>query len=276
MKHMMKVVAAAALAVAAVGAQANPQISWTYSIHTTWQGATFTPGGTVFDSPDVTGSVISWGQTGGSYTTQPGGTRSALVLSDSGTPATPKSGTVFTDTLTPQEVAKVTHYNNPLNGNWQTLSTASLQTVLTLTPLNPAANPPGSQYGPVTLNFSVNFIETLNQEPCVIGSSVCDDIFVLTQGSFDQEFTYGGYSYFVSFVPGSGPLDALPTSACTAAGASAGCLGFWTAENSSETETFGLIITSTPINPAPEPAMLGLVGVGLLGAVAATRRRRKS
>lgn len=285
MKHSIKAVAAGALAAFALGAQADPQISWTYSIHTTWQSATWT-GGSGFDqgTQTQTDTILSWGQTGGSYTTQPGGTRSALVLSNAGTPASPRGGTVFTDNVNPAAVATVTHWNNPLNANYKTLSTATLQTVLTLTPLNPAADPPGSQWGPTTLTFAVNFTETTNAVPCVItgpNTSVCDDIFVLTQGSFNQEFDYGGYTYYVSFVPMSGPYDELPLGACTAAGAAEGCLGFWTRENEHESETFGLIITSEPIDPGghnnvPEPGILGLVGLGLLGAVGASRRRRKS
>ncbi|MCC7099630.1 MAG: PEP-CTERM sorting domain-containing protein, partial [Rubrivivax sp.] len=123
-----------------------------------------------------------------------------------------------------------------------------------------------------------NFTETPNTSGSCIpeATSVCDDIFVLTGGNLNQTFAYDGYTYFVSFLDmQSGPLTPLSPQACTAAGAPVNCLGFWTAEGASETVDFGIVISSTPIS-VPEPGVLALVGLSLLGAAGASRRRRRN
>jgi hypothetical protein len=70
---------------------------------------------------------------------------------------------------------------------------------------------------------------------------------------------------------GFGPLNAA---ACTAAGALAGCQGFLTDESASNSLHPAFGITSH-IFTVPEPATLGLLGIGLIGLAGAVRIRRK-
>lgn len=279
MKHSIKVVAAGALAAFALGAQADTfQNTWDYGIYTTWTGWSFSTGG---GSQVHTGTELSWGYSGGNHEVtnlSASFNRSALVLGGAGSAADPNEGTVTTNVMTPEVVGKVTHYNNPLAGTYATLEWASLTTVLTLTPKDPAGstiNPP------LNLTFTVNFKETENTAgSCVIApanpSNPCPDIFVLSEDSLDQQFEYNGIWYTVNLVPAASGFYSLSPAACSTTGATAPCFGFWTEEGSQEFENFHLLISGDKIYETPEPGMIGLLGLGLLGAVGASRRRRKS
>lgn len=272
MKHSIKLLAAAALAVAGASAQAAFVNTWSYSISTQWVTAgpdapTFTAGG---GSQVVSASQLSWGDPSGSLSQVPNGGRSGLNILNS-----PQAGNLTTGSLAPQLAATFQHINNPISGAYATLSTASVITSLTLTPTDPAGLP----LAPKTLQFKVNFTETVNSDGTCIpeATTVCDDIFVLTAGNLNQQFTYDGFTYFVSFLDLqlNQPLLPLSNEACAAAGAPSGCLGFWTGESQSEMIDFGLVITAKPIL-VPEPGMLALAGLGLLAAVGVSRRRRQS
>jgi len=150
--------------------------------------------------------------------------------------------------------------------------------VLTLTPKDPAGT---TIDPPLSLLFTVNFKETTNSTgTCVIepapGFGPCPDIFVLTPDSLDQQFKYNDIWYTVNLVPAATGFYSLPAAACTTTGATAPCFGFWTEESSQEFEVFHLLISGDKIYETPEPGMIGLLGLGLLGAVGASRRRRKS
>lgn len=283
MKHSIKMMAAAALAVAGVSAQAAFVTDWSYSVTTQWvtsgPGApTFTATGPGTGTQIVGPSELSWG--GDNNGNAPGvgnliiggGERSGLRILNS-----PQSGigTLDTNVLTPQGVASFQHINNPLNGAFGTLRTASVRTSLTLTPFTPA----GGALAPQALTFQVDFSETPNQSGTCIpeATSVCDDVFVLVNASaLNNSFVYDGITYYVSFLDlQSGPLSPLSPQACAAAGAAPNCLGFWTAEGQAETIDFGLVITGQPI-VIPEPGVLALAGLAMLGAVGASRRRRQA
>lgn len=275
MKHSIKAAAIGALAAFAFSAQAAMVTQWSYSVATQWVtsgvGApTFSSGG---GSQTVTSSMLSWGSSIGNADPALNSDRSGLKILNS--PQNNTTGGLLTnDVLNPDLVATFQHVNNSISGDYATLLKASVLTTITLTPHAPS----GSALAPMPLTFNINFTETPNTSGSCIpeATSVCDDIFVLTGGNLNQTFAYDGYTYFVSFLDmQSGPLTPLSPQACTTAGAPVNCLGFWTAEGASETVDFGIVISSTPMS-VPEPGVLALVGLSLLGAAGASRRRRRN
>lgn len=282
MKHSIKMMAAAALAVAGVGAQAAFVNTWSYSVSTQWVTAgagapTFTATGPGTGTQIVSANELSWG--GDNNGAAPGvgnliiggGDRSGLRILNS-----PQAGNLSTNAIAPGPVATFQHVNNPISGSYGTLSTASVITSLVLTPTDPA----GAALPAQNLTFQVDFAETPNQSGTCIpeATTVCDDVFVLVNASaLNKSFVYDGITYFVSFLDlQSGPLTSLSPGACAVAGSTWPCLGFWTAEGQAETIDFGLVITGQPISLVPEPGILALTGLAMLGAVGASRRRRRA
>ena len=243
-------------------------IEWTYVVSIEWTGANFTNGGANANANVVdTDTLISWGAAGGDHTVSglPAiNSRSGLQITDS-----PAMGNVFTNNMAPALTNTITHYNNAISNQYDTLTSASLLATLDLTPVNPVG-PAADQF---TTNFFIDFIETPNTSPCGFPvDTVCDDIFVIQFGALNTEFVYDGVTYFASIVELSGNLTALPDATCATAGVANGCLGFTTPENTFTPAQFGFFITTRPVN-VPEPAMLGLFGLGLLGLRAFGRRR---
>lgn len=270
MKFAKKAIAIIGLGLAQLSAHAAFVSNWDYSVATIWTAASYTAGG---GTQILTPSEISWG--GDNNGADPGvgdlivggGNRSGLQISGS-----PETGTAVTDSGIPVLTSTYTHINNPISGTFATLATASTQTTLTLTP-QPAGTP---TFDVPPKTFDINFAETPNVEgTCVTAStSICDDIFVITLGSLNQMFEYDGFQYFLSIVKLLGPLDPLGSDACTTAGATTSpCLGFLTVEGLATSVEFGLLITSEPIQ-IPEPGVLSLMGLGLLGLVMARRRHQ--
>ncbi|SNY52389.1 PEP-CTERM protein-sorting domain-containing protein [Arsukibacterium tuosuense] len=239
-------------------------IEWTYNVTTEWTGATFSGGNA---NEIVNDSLISWGAAGGDHTDtsqNAQNSRSGLEISDS-----PAAGNVFTNNMMPAPTNTITHYNNTLSASFSTLLTAGVLTTLDLTPTDPA----GPAAPTFMTNFFVDFIETPNTTPCNFPSAtVCDDIFVIQFGALNSEFVYDGVTYFLSIVELSGNLTPLDNATCARAGVANGCLGFTTPESTLTPAQFGFLITTRPVN-VPEPAMLGLFGLGLLGLRAFGRRR---
>ncbi|WP_052750338.1 THxN family PEP-CTERM protein, partial [Arsukibacterium sp. MJ3] len=215
----------------------------------------------------VNDSLISWGRAGGDHTdaTQNAlNSRSGLQITDS-----PAMGTVFTNNMTPAPTNTITHFNNTISNTFSSLTSASVFTTLNLTPVNPVG-PAAPQF---STNFSVDFIETPNRTPCNFPSAtVCDDIFIIQFGALNTEFVYDDVTYFLSIVELSGNLTPLANATCARAGVANGCLGFTTPEKAFTPAQFGFLITTRPVN-VPEPAMLGMFGLGLLGLRAFGRRR---
>jgi hypothetical protein len=239
-------------------------IEWSFNVTTEWLGATFSGANA---NQIVNNSLISWGSAGGNHTNPgqtPTNSRSGLEIS-----ASPAMGNIFTNNLTPAPTNTITHFNNTLSNTFSTLESASVLTTLNLTPVNPVG-PAAPQF---STNFSVDFIETPNQTPCNFPSAtICDDIFVIQFGALNTEFEYLGVTYFLSIVELSGNLTPLANATCARAGVANGCLGFTTPEKAFTPAKFGFIITTRPVN-VPEPAMLGMFGLGLLGLRAFGRRR---
>ncbi len=239
-------------------------IEWSYNVKTEWLGATFSGPNT---NQIVTSSLISWGRLGGNHTDPsrtPINSRSGIAISSS-----PAVGTVFTNDVLPAATNTITHYNNTISNTYGTLTSAGILTTLNLTPLNPV----GPAVPQFSTNFLVNFIETPNVTPCNFPSvTTCDDIFIIEFGALNSEFVYAGLTYFLSIVELSGNLAVLPDATCTRASVANGCFGFTTREKTFTSARFGFFITARPVD-IPEPAMLGIFGLGLLGLTAVGRRR---
>lgn len=189
----------------------------------------------------------------------------------------PSTGIVNTNGA-PEPGVSLVHANFPIQLGIS-LKSATLTDALQLTPIAPISGP---TFDAPTLNFNILFQETVNDPTsgvCADGTlrsnaanaAGCRDIFVLgnpgelTGGSF----VFDDYLYTVTITAaGLGPLS---NAACAAAGASAGCIGFLTAENQENTLQPFFQITAQFI---PEPGMLALLGLGL-GALGFTRRRKQ-
>jgi hypothetical protein len=235
-------------------------IQWSFDVSTEWTNAVFTSGNGTASFND---SLISWGTTGGDFN-GPNLNRSALQLSNS-----PAGGIVTTNGGF-EATNTITHYNNPVALTNRLLDTASLKTTLSLTPLLPV---PGATLPFFETLFSINFVETPNSRPCNFPSATfCDDIFVLDAGELSTEFTYDDIIYTISIVELSGNLGLLPDATCARAGVANGCIGFTTPERAATPAQFAFAIT-TRIIDIPEPAILGMFGLGLLGLRAFGRRR---
>lgn len=263
MKKLNGLMAVALTSLACGAAQAAPVVEWGYNVDTVWTASSFSGASGTIINHTVDGLELSWGA---NVPLALGAERSGIVISDS--PVFSPGG-LFTNDLTPSPTATITHTNNPISSAFSTLQTATLQTTLTLFEVDPEAGvlplPP--------LTFAINFIETLNQAVCPFPStSVCDDIFVIDNAAFDNEFIYKGIKYYVSIVTPEGVIDPLPDASCLAASAPVGCFGFQTPESAVTPVRFGIVITTDPLLVS-EPGMLALAGLGLLG-VGLIRRRR--
>jgi len=254
----------AALLLASASASASVT-TWDYSITSLFTYASYTSGA----SGAVSTGTLSWGNSTGQG-------QSSLVVG--GSPAT---GSVDTyPGLTPPQTdpylgysTSLTHNNHPITGT--SLTSAVLSNYVTLNPLvpdNPALDP-------FTFLFNIAFTETPNSGTCAVSGSPtpCNDIFVLTSGLLNSEFDYddgtGLSTYYVNIFPVTGGvLSVLENSACAAAGQAAGCIGFSTAEGLSTTLAFGFTISTEPLQ-VPEPSILALLGLGMLGLFAWRRRQ---
>jgi len=308
------------LAMASGFAQAALVTEWTYSTNAVFSGAAFTTGSSTVDSYTDTASELSWGRSGANFlspSTNPSDNRSALTVGDfSVNPETktgggPAKGSVLTvvGALDNQaEIGKgisLTHWNNVLDGNFLTLTGATITDTITLTPKSPAVGSPKD--GP-TLTFEFQFRETPNNGTngvCADGLLAEDDYAYVNSGGtssggcpdlfgyvdtqvVNQSFNYDGFTYFISvlFLNPDGTLDTigipkLSQGECSALGLETDpldnvgdCSGFKTLETQATTKRFGFAISARPL-PVPEPGTLALMGLALAGMGAARYRKSR-
>jgi hypothetical protein len=248
--------------------------TWDYTVASIFTSATYVgSGGTTSALPTT---ALTWG-----IPSNPGNLQSSLVVGGS-----PALGSVDTylgaapPTVPPYLglSTSLTHNNNVISGGSTSLSSAVLTNTVTLDPLLPD-NP---ALPPQIVPFSISFTETSNATPCAATSppgNPCNDIFVLTGGLLNFSFDYdagdgdGLTTYFVNIFPTTGGvLSTLSNSACAAAGAPNGCIGFTTPEGQSTTLAFGFTISTRPLQ-VPEPGILALFGIGLVSSLLWRRRR---
>lgn len=276
---MKKTVISTLLVAALVAPLANATMvsQWTVGTYTRFDTTSVTSTGGVGNPGISIGSQsLSWGSGGisGIDITQ-GGNSGGAASAYQSTP-------VFTDGAAVDNVI-ITHRNQPITGN--TLTSVDILSTLYLTPLAPVGSTVGP-LGPVT--FAINFAETTNgANPCANGQANnqgvningCADIFVIDQDSLNFAFTFPdpddlstSRTYYLSFFERTGGFTSLPGAACTAAGATAPCLGFMTPEDLTTPAQFAVTITSDPIT-IPEPGTLALLGISLAGLGLVRRRR---
>ncbi len=261
MKKILKGAIAGVALLLAPFTQAAMVTQWAYTVPLGWTGWTFGAGsGTQTTGP----SLLTWGDPSGNHAVAGGG-RSGLGITES-----PANGTVNTNG--PFALTNIiTHYNNPISSSYATLTSASLQSTLLLTPLNPA----GSALDLLVANFNINFIETPNQSPCPFPSlSVCDDIFVISTDALNASFDYNGFTYFISIIETSGSLNPMDAATCAQAGIVGPCLGFKTQENQFTAAQFAFLITTEPVTIVAAPGVLALMGLGLIALVGVRRRKQ--
>lgn len=241
--------------------------SWDFSVSSLFTAATYNgPGGT---NPGSGVTALLWGtSTGSGQSSLSIGNNPALGTVDTYLGVTPPQALPFLGLST-----SLTHSNNPITGS--SLTSALLTNTVTLTPTGSG----GSSVQSVP--FNIAFTETPNSGTCAVAGSPtpCNDIFVLTGGLLNFNFAYDDDldgifdTYFVNIFPTTGGvLSTLENTACAAAGVANGCIGFSTPENGATTLAFGFTISTNPLQ-VPEPGILALFGIGLMGLFAARRRR---
>jgi hypothetical protein len=261
MKKILKGAIAGVALLIAPFSQAAMVTQWDYSVTLGWTGWTFSSG---TGSQSTGSSLLTWGSATGNHAVS-GSNRSGLGITES-----PANGTVNTNG--PFALTNIiTHYNNTIDAAYATLTGATLQSTLLLTPVTPS----GSALDLLVANFNINFIETPNQNPCPFPSlSVCDDIFVISSEALNTSFVYNDYTYFISIVEASGALNPMDVATCAQAGITGPCLGFKTQENRFTEAQFAFLITSEPVSIVAAPGVLVLMGLGLVALVGARRRKQ--
>lgn len=307
MKTTLKAVSAAgvlALAAASSSALAAPLAYLTYQQHTGWDNTswTFTPGST-----GMTGLTFS-GPTGGApypentYTNMAwfgknAGESSYIDIYSHNQNDAPTPPSEFT---TPGQwaagelaiITTLTQTNNVLTINagvpvpnplWRADAVADLH-----------INAGGTIYSDLSVT-SIEFWETLNASNGVCTSpvphgTVCDDIFRVTAIDFDPiTFVHDNYEYTISFELIPGPVtggDSLPgdtTIVCSATATDPRCAGLtipegqiwvFTPEYNPGTSTV-YVGMRWEAHKVPEPSIVGLFALGVLGLGVAARRRKE-
>ena len=218
-----------------------------------------------------TGTVLSWGTPA-----NPENQQSHLVLSDQNFVAdvnNPTAGSTGVTTVTglvtngpAKDAATLTHYNNVITGD--SLTSVTIEDSVVMTPTMPA----GSSLPAVEFDLFVVFEETLNAEPCAnpLGDP-CADIYALTNPeNLSFSFIIDEYKYTVTLDLGA--LDNLDADDCASVGLAPGCRGFAAAEDGFTTLQTQVNVTAMRIS---EPAILGLLGMSLVG-IGVMRRRVRS
>lgn len=300
-KSSMLTLSVIALSLASGFAQAAMVETWTYSTNATFSNPTWEASGDGTRIADA--SELSWGARWGDFqnpSNNAANNRSALTVGNfitgnltGGGPAQSTAGALTTDInglLTGSEIGKgisFTHWNNPLDADFRTLTGATITDTLTLTPFSPT---PGSAITGPTLTFEFMFRETPNAGGdggtgrCADGSvsqgSGCGDLFgFIGTNTVNNSFVYDGFQYYASVLTlnADGSLSqvgigSLASGECRVLGLDADsdsangyqCSGFKTAESAHTTQYFGVAVTASPLS-VPEPGVAALLGLALTG-----------
>jgi hypothetical protein len=270
-----KIAALSAVAFSVFGASqahAFPLVTdWGVTLNSGFTAYTETGGSSPVTGSNTNGvlgapSTLSWGY----------GNQGQSSISVAGGSNGSYAGTIYTGMPGVQTV-EFAHNNRPINGS--SLSTATLTDLITLQPLAPWAGP----ILPAALQFAIKFKETGNggtANDCAAASSVpCADIFTIDVSGTGASIA-ADYSINQLIQLSADPVDwynvklvlegfgLLSDKACAAAGAANGCIGFATEE-----ERLNVFHAKLSIQKVPEPGMLALFGIGLLGAGFARRRK---
>lgn len=267
--------ASTAVVLMASTASADPITDWGWTLDSAWTawsdgaGEDVTPGAPVAGIPGGV-DTLSWGnplfgsEQSSLEITNPNiveieGTANAFSLVDN------LDGT-WSDTV---EGTLAFHHNNVIGGN--SLISTTLTDIFSMS----SSMFPGV-VGPLASAFDILFKETdnsLSAAACSWSanpSNLCDDIFVVTNpGDLNIGFTLLDYNYTLSI--GALGLGPLSDAACGAAGAASGCIGLVTQENESNPFQFEITLTASNV---PEPSMMILMGLGLMGF--GLRRRKRA
>lgn len=281
LKKQLGIIAVVCYSLASSTASAGPIVTdWTFSTWAEFTASTFAGGtGNTFQGVNE----LSWGASGGNYTIQGSNSdtnRSALTLgtgttgddrfgggASSGNVETIINGSGGTDATG----ISVTHWNNPLNGNFSTLTGGTLTDYLQLTALLPGV---GATQDAPTLALDFQFRETANSgvnNLCLDGSAVpsggCPDILGLDADlTSNIPFLYDGNLYALNIIvfndANATPLMPLGTGYCAALGLSDSCIGLVTPEQLHTTFQFGFNISH--VSSVPEPNTIILLAAALM------------
>jgi hypothetical protein len=265
---------------------AAPIISWDWTLDSAWTDYNPKPGVTpsgvvsgVTDTGNGVWDTLTWGVGTNETGLNPGALPSSVIINNPNLDSTTASADtlVLVDqgngTWTDQvNGTRFTHNNNVLTAGSATLTDMILTELFRI----------GPQFGPlgpgILSPFNAAFLETPNTNTlgqCTNAQTSlvpCDDLFViLNPSALSVSFPVGdGYTYTLDVtVDGLTPLGA---DCANFAGAQANCAGLITEEASSNEFQFLIRLTASKI---PEPSILGLMGLGLLGLGYRRRQSKK-
>lgn len=278
MNTLKKIITALTLSTLGFMVSASPIItSWDFIVDSAFTAATYTTGtGTPMETNnnflfDAGGDPtnLAWGSNANS--------QSSLDIGSG------NNGTVSMNGLasgTAEETSRLVHNNIVIPGASSVLETATLSTLLQLSPA-------GWGFPPVdlanTLAFDIFFKETPNIGGMCGGVPCENDIFIITmptgltfnqgEGTLNEQFSILEHTYntelkLVSTQNGTG-LSVLDNAICDRIpGAGNGCIGLTTFERQSN--EFKVMMTITHV---PEPSTILLLSLALFGIVASMRNK---